>query len=151
MYNDLGRTGYIIAYGSTAAGVGLSQNSFNIVSGATSNGMLFNDRSSNWFKWSNSAGSLDSDVDMKLTSTGLLLGTGIGATAVGAKLHVIGSTLLDGNLGVFGATPIAQPTTAHAAATVLGGVGASVLDDDQFDGYTVAQVVRALKDLGILA
>ncbi len=76
---------------------------------------------------------------------------GIGHAAPTAKLHVVGSTLLDGNLGVFGTTPIAQPTTGVAPSIVTPGVGTNVLQDDTFDGYTVAQVVKALRNLGILA
>jgi len=75
---------------------------------------------------------------------------GIGITAPTAKVHVVGSTLLDGNLGVFGTTPIAQPTTGIAPSIVAPGVGTNVLQDDTFDGYTVAQVVKALRNLGIL-
>jgi hypothetical protein len=96
------------------------------------------------------AGGGDAFTDMKLDSTGLLLGTGIGATTIGAKLHVIGSTLLNGNLGVFGTTPIAQPTTAQAPAIITPGSGTNVLHDDLFDGYTLAQIAKALRDLGIL-
>lgn len=75
---------------------------------------------------------------------------GIGHAAPTAKLHIVGSTLLDGNLGVFGTTPIAQPTTGVAPSIVAPGVGTNVLQDDTFDGYTVAQVVKALRNLGIL-
>ena len=49
------------------------------------------------------------------------------------------------------ATPIVQPTTAVAAAVVVSGAGGNVKHDDTFDGYTVEQVVRALRNLGILA
>ena len=49
------------------------------------------------------------------------------------------------------ATPIVQPTTAVAAATVVSGVGGNVKHDDTFDGYTVEKVVRALRNIGLLA
>jgi hypothetical protein len=96
------------------------------------------------------AGGGDAFTDMKLDSTGLLLGTGIGATTIGAKLHVIGSTLLNGNLGVFGTTPIAQPTTGHAAATFVANTSGIADDTATFDGYTIGQIVKALRDLGAL-
>ncbi|CAB4154160.1 hypothetical protein UFOVP633_19 [uncultured Caudovirales phage] len=49
-------------------------------------------------------------------------------------------------------TPIVQPTTAIASATVLSpGGGINIKTDDTFDGYTIAQVVKALRNIGILA
>lgn len=74
---------------------------------------------------------------------------GIGHAAPTAKLHVLGSTLLDGNLGVFGTTPIAQPTTGVAPSIVTPGVGTNVLHDDTFDGYTLAQIVKIIRNLGL--
>jgi hypothetical protein len=46
---------------------------------------------------------------------------------------------------------IYQETTAVASATVVSGSGGNVKHDDTFDGYTVEQVVKALRNLGILA
>lgn len=57
----------------------------------------------------------------------------------------------DGALGLFGATPVVQPTTAGAAATFVAGAGAAVNDASTFDGYTIKQVVKALRALGLLA
>jgi len=54
-------------------------------------------------------------------------------------------------IGLFGATPAAQPTTAGAAATFVAGAGTAVNDASTFDGYTLRQVVKALRSLGILA
>ena len=54
-------------------------------------------------------------------------------------------------IGFWNATPIVQPTTAVAAATVVSGAGGNVKHDDKFDGYTVEQVVRALRNTGLLA
>ena len=48
-------------------------------------------------------------------------------------------------------TPIVQPTTAGGSATVSSpGAGNTIKTDDTFDGYTLAQVVRALRNIGIL-
>lgn len=76
----------------------------------------------------------------------------------GFKFHVEGDSKLEGdlahltgNLGIFGATPIAQPTTAHASATLAAVGGANIQANDTFDGYTLAQIVKALRDLGALA
>lgn len=56
-----------------------------------------------------------------------------------------------GKVGFFAVTPIVRPTTAGAAATyVSGGGGTNIKTDDTFDGYSLQQVVRALKNLGLL-
>lgn len=46
---------------------------------------------------------------------------------------------------------IYQETTAVTAATRVGGGGTTLTDSDTFDGYTIAKVVKALRNLGILA
>ena len=46
---------------------------------------------------------------------------------------------------------IYQQTTAVTPATVVSGAGGNVKHDDTFDGYTVEKVVRALRNIGILA
>jgi len=57
-----------------------------------------------------------------------------------------------GHVGWFGATAIAQPTTAIAAATFLQvDTTTAVSTDSTFDGYTLKQVVKALRNLGLLA
>jgi len=53
-------------------------------------------------------------------------------------------------LAFFGAAPIVQPTTAGAAAAFVAGAGTAVNDASTFDGYTLRQVVRALRNLGLL-
>lgn len=53
-------------------------------------------------------------------------------------------------LSFFGATPILRPTTSHAAATFTANSGTAVNDASTFDGYTIKQVVKALRDLGAL-
>lgn len=68
-------------------------------------------------------------------------------TTTGTRL----GTSTSQRIGFWNATPIVQPTTAGAAATRTGGGGAALTDTDTFDGYTVAQVVRALRNLGVLA
>ena len=55
-----------------------------------------------------------------------------------------------GKIGFFAVTPIVRPTTSIGSATVVSGAGGNVKHDDTFDGYTVEQVVRALRNLGIL-
>jgi len=43
-----------------------------------------------------------------------------------------------------------KETTGVAAATLVGGGGTPITDTDTFDGYTLQQVVKALKNLGVL-
>ena len=44
-----------------------------------------------------------------------------------------------------------QETTGVGASTLVTGVGTALTDTDTFDGYTLKQVVKALRNLGILA
>jgi hypothetical protein len=48
-------------------------------------------------------------------------------------------------------TPIVQPTTAIAAATFVANTSGIANDTATFDGYTIGQVVKALRDVGLLA
>lgn len=54
-------------------------------------------------------------------------------------------------VGFFGATTIEQPTTASSSATFTANSGTAVNDASTFDGYTISQVVKALRDFGLLA
>jgi hypothetical protein len=54
-------------------------------------------------------------------------------------------------MGFWNATPIVQPTTAVAAATLVGGGGTTITATDTFDGYTLQQIVKALRNTGLLA
>lgn len=53
-------------------------------------------------------------------------------------------------LGFFGATPIYRPTTAFGTATFVQNSGNTVNDASTFDGYTLKQVVKALRSIGLL-
>ena len=56
-----------------------------------------------------------------------------------------------GKIGLFAVTPIVRPTTSIGSATIISpGGGTNIKTDDTFDGYTLAKVVKALRDLGIL-
>lgn len=68
-------------------------------------------------------------------------------TTTGSKLGTSNTQ----KISFWNAVPIVQPTTAVAAATVVSGTGGNVKHDDTFDGYTVEQVVRALRTIGLLA
>ena len=69
------------------------------------------------------------------------------AGAAGTKIGVTTTQ----KIGFWNATPIVQPTTAVAAATFVVGVGTAVTDASTFDGYTLGQIARALRNTGILA
>lgn len=57
----------------------------------------------------------------------------------------------DGALGLFGVTPVAQPVTGGSSATFVANAGTAVNDASTFDGYTIKQVVKALRDVGVIA
>jgi hypothetical protein len=54
-------------------------------------------------------------------------------------------------IGFWNTNPILQPTTAIAASTLVSNLGTPLTDTDTFDGYTIKQVVKALRNMGILA
>lgn len=60
-------------------------------------------------------------------------------------------------LGLFNATPVVQPSGTGVTTGFTAGAGTAVKDDSTFTGntgskaYTIGDIVKALKDLGILA
>lgn len=68
-------------------------------------------------------------------------------TTTGSKI----GTATSQKLGFWNATPIVQPTTSVGAATFTANAGTAVNDASTFDGYTLKQVVKALRDAGLLA
>ena len=55
-------------------------------------------------------------------------------------------------IGLFNATPVVQQTTGIASAAYVTGASAATFHtDDKYGGYTMGQVVTALKAIGILA
>jgi hypothetical protein len=68
-------------------------------------------------------------------------------TTTGSKI----GTATTQKLGLWNATPIVQPTTAVTEATFVVNSGGSIHPSSTFDGYTIAQVVRALRNIGALA
>lgn len=87
---------------------------------------------------------------LSLTNTSITVSDAINFvfnTTTGTKL----GTATSQKIGVWNATPIVQPTTAVAGATLVFNLGTPLTDTDTFDGYTVAQVVKALRNIGLLA
>lgn len=68
-------------------------------------------------------------------------------TTTGVKI----GTSTSQKLSLWNATPIVQPTTGIASSTIVGGAGTTVKEDHTFDGYTIAQIVKALRNIGALA
>jgi hypothetical protein len=68
-------------------------------------------------------------------------------TTTGSKIGTAASQ----KLALWGVAPIVQPTTAVAAATFVVGSGTAVNDASTFDGYTIKQAIKALRNLGALA
>jgi len=73
---------------------------------------------------------------------GIAFGTG-----TGGKIGLATSQ----KIGFWNATPIVQPTTAVAAATFVANTSGIANDTATFDGYTIGQVVKALRNTGLLA
>lgn len=68
-------------------------------------------------------------------------------TTTGTKI----GTATSQKLGLWNATPIVQPTTGVGAATLVSNGGTALTDTDTFDGYTLKQIVKALREIGALA
>jgi hypothetical protein len=69
-------------------------------------------------------------------------------TTTGTKI----GTATSQKLSLWDATPIVQPTTGIAEAAFVENLGGSIVNvDSTFDGYTIQQVVKALRDMGALA
>ncbi len=60
-------------------------------------------------------------------------------------------TAITQKLGFWNAAPIVQPTTAVAASTLVANSGTALNSASTFDGYTLAQIVKALRNEGLLA
>lgn len=82
------------------------------------------------------------------TSGNILAKRTIGAA--GTILTVVGGLPVWQTAGGLFGTNIVQPTTAVASAARVAG-STTALVTDTYDGYTVAQVVKALRNLGVLA
>jgi hypothetical protein len=81
--------------------------------------------------------------DWQLEDAGsLILGT-----TTGSKI----GTSTSQKIGLWNATPVIQQTTGSAAATFITNTSLIFDDTATFDGYTIGQVVKILRTIGILA
>jgi len=67
-------------------------------------------------------------------------------TTTGSKV----GTSTSQKLAFWGATPIIRPATGGAAATFVANTSGIANDTATFDGYTIGQVVKALRNTGLL-
>ena len=100
----------------------------------------------------------NTDVREYAESNTLILKTGINPLTNGTdSFKLYSADIVAGNAAPHFRTEngaiikLYQETTAVTPATVVSGAGGNVKHDDTFDGYTVEQVVRALRNLGNLA
>lgn len=108
------------------------------------------------------------EVDGGVTvNTGGVTVTNGGITVSNGGMNITGTVLLNNNLTVNGNSRLgnassdtvgfyttngtAQQTTGVASATVVNGDAGDAITVSTFDGYTVAQVVRAIRNVGLLA
>jgi hypothetical protein len=82
------------------------------------------------------------------TPGSILLNSSFGTTAFEVTRNA-GTSATE--IGFFNTVPVTQPTTATTGATFVVNSGGTIHPTSTFDGYTLAQVVRALRNLGILA
>jgi hypothetical protein len=87
-------------------------------------------------------------VQILLGDLGLADDVGIIFGAVDGGM--IGTTATQ-KLALWGTAPIVQPTTAVAESTLVVGAGSALNDNSEWDGYTLGQVVQALRISGVLA
>jgi hypothetical protein len=77
----------------------------------------------------------------------LVAGNIVTDTTTGTKIGT-GTTQ---KIGFWNTTPIVQPTTSVGTATFTANSGTAINDASTFDSYTIKQVVKALRNVGILA
>ena len=68
-------------------------------------------------------------------------------TTTGSKI----GTATTQKIAFWNSTPIVQPTTSVTASTFVANTSMILNDSATFDGYTIGQVVKALRNMGLLA
>jgi len=85
-----------------------------------------------------------------LASSAITVAEGINlaaGTTTGTKI----GTATNQKLGFWNATPVIQQTTGASAATFVQNSGNAVNDASTFDGYTIAQMAKIIRTLGLAA
>lgn len=143
-----GSGGFVMAlYGSSYATNGLLSAGLSQITTGTVAGLLYSSTNvSGKHVWS-IGGTGTVNEYMRLTTTSLTLADSVNITTNATTGSKIGN---GGKIGLFDAAPIARPTTAVAAATLVSNAGTALTSTDTIDGYTILQVVKALRNLGAL-
>jgi hypothetical protein len=99
-----------------------------------------------------------SNVIAARTMSGVAPSTQSGFADFAARNYVVDTvtgskfgTATNQKIGFWNAIPSIQPTTAVTAATFTANTSAIADDTATFDGYTIGQVVKALRNIGLLA
>lgn len=137
--------GGTVAGGALRATAPLATTTTLILKGAAS-------QNANLQEWQNAVGTVLASVNSAGafgTFGGFADGVNIAlGTSTGSRI----GTATDQKIGFWNATPVAQPTTGIAQATFLANAGGTAVNvDSTFDGYTLGQVVKAMRNLGLLA
>lgn len=103
---------------------------------------------------------LGQDLDANGVKDWYLFDAGTGATRIRISasgafyLNPASGDLYLGNssasIGLYSASPVGRATTSSASAAFVSNSGSTVNTDSTFDGYTLQQIVRALRSLGAL-
>jgi hypothetical protein len=100
-----------------------------------------------------------SNLELAYNATSVKMTIGSAGVSVTDSVDLVFGTINGTKIGTattqklsfWNATPIVQPTTAVTSSTIVGGAGTTVKEDHTFDGYTIGQVVKALRNAGLLA
>lgn len=98
-----------------------------------------------------SAGAAGTTDKFSVRNTGLTTWADAADLVFGTSSGTKIGTATTQKIGFWNTTPIVQPTTAIAAATFTANAGTAVNDASTFDGYTLNQIVKALRNVGLLA
>lgn len=88
------------------------------------------------------------DLYLEPTAHGTKTTARLALASLGGEVQIGAAS---GKVGLYAVTPIVQPTTAIAASTFTANTSGIANDTATFDGYTIGQVVKALRNMGILA
>lgn len=103
------------------------------------------------------ANRLNTYMDINATNTLTIHNGTPTSSQIADAVQVYAADVVAGNTALFIRTEnnailkLYQETTGVGSATRVGGGGTTLTDTDTFDGYTIAQVVKALRNQGILA
>lgn len=102
----------------------------------------------------NIGSSQGSFVDIGITSTSNVAIGGDGAFVTIASGGTSQSNIIFGNsvskIGFYGNATVTRPNTSIVPSVIGGGGGTPIDDNTTFDGYTIAQIVKSLRNLGII-